>query len=101
MQAVSLDEEHTKMLLQVHADAETRPYAPPMSEWSTTNGLLATLIDEVRGLRYITLAVNSSQKPKPPMPYPRPQTAMDKVRRQEREAKHRSLVNRVLPHKTK
>lgn len=100
MQAVSLDEEHTKMMLEAAEGMEQKPYAPPMSQWSLTAGLLATLIDEVRGLRFITQAVNSKQKPRPPMPYPRPQTAMDRVRRQEREARHRSLVARVLPHKS-
>lgn len=101
MQAVSLDEEHTKMMLKATEGMKDRPYTPPMSQWSMTAGLLATLIDEVRGLRYITLAVNSTQKPQPPKLYPRPQTAMDKVHREEREARHRTLVARVLPHKTK
>ncbi len=100
MQAVSLDEEHTRALITATEGKDREPYAPPMSAWSTEAGLLASLVDEVRGLRFITLAVNSKQKPQPPMPYPRPRTAMDKVRLQERENRHRSLVARVLPHKT-
>jgi hypothetical protein len=79
---------------------ESKPYAPPMATWSATAGLLATLIDEVRGLRYITLAVNSKQKPSPPVPYPRPRTALEKVRNTEREARHKALVKRMLPHKS-
>lgn len=101
MQEVSTDETHARMLIKMTEGQETKPYAPPMSTWSTEAGLIATLIDEVRALRHITLAVNSKQKPSPPSLYPRPQTALEKVRLMERESKHRSLVARVLPHKSK
>jgi hypothetical protein len=97
---VALDEEHARMLDQAMSGEERQPYAPPMSTWTSESALLATLIDEVRGLRFITLAVNSAQKPQPPMPYPRPRTALDRIRRQERESRHRSLVARMLPHKS-
>jgi hypothetical protein len=101
MEAVSLDEEHARAMVKMSEGMDKKPYAPPMSQWSMTANLLAVLIDEVRALRHITLAVNSKQKPQPPNLYPRPQTAFDKVRLQEREAKHRALVARMLPHKSK
>lgn len=98
---MSLDEEHAKHLLAATKNQEKQPYAPPMATWSAEAALMATLIDEMRGLRYIMLAVNSKQKPSPPVPYPRPRTALDKVRHQEREARHKTLVSRMLPHKSK
>jgi hypothetical protein len=98
MQAVSLDEEHTEMLIKASEgkDHKAQPYAPPMATWSAEASMIATLTDEVRALRYITLAVNSKQKPSPPVPVARPRTAMDKVRQRAREERHRSLVSRVL-----
>jgi hypothetical protein len=107
MQALSTDEEHARMVIKAQEKArrdgieEKKPSGPPLSTWSPEVAMLANVADELRALRYLTTAVNSKNKPNPPMPYARPITAFDRVRNQEREAAHRALVARVLPHKAK
>lgn len=78
---------------------ETKNPGPSMATWSAEVDMLASIADEIRALRYVTTAVNSKNKPAPPVPYARPQTAFERIRRQNREAAHKSLVARVLPHK--
>lgn len=91
-------------MLQSARDASgegSEPYAPPMSMWSMEADLLATLIDEVRALKHLTVAVNSpkGKQPNPPKPFPRPRTVMASARVASRAARHRALAARVLPHK--
>lgn len=99
MQAVSLDKEHAEMLLRAQEGQEKKAWNPPMATWSPEAAVLADVVDAVRGLTHVTLAVNSKSKPNPPMPYARPRTAIEQVRYESRSAKHKALVARMLPHK--
>ncbi len=102
MQLLVNDEEHARMVLEASAGQESKaPSGPPMATWSAEVEALTNIADEVRALRYVTTAVNSKNKPKPPVPYARPKTAFERVRNQQREQRHRELVARVLPHKRK
>lgn len=107
-QAVANDEEHARMLLEAQEARQSEDgksdekWSPPSSTWSTEAGVLADLIDEVKLLRSTLIQVNSSGKSQPPKlePYPRPRTALDKLRRrrarEQRQAAHEALVARVL-----
>lgn len=88
------------MLIEARKGVEQEPYHPPMATWSAEVGILATVVDELRALRYITQAVNSTSKPNAPVPYTRPKSVMEKVSARRRQQSHESLVARVLPHKT-
>jgi len=104
-QAVADDEEHTRLMLEARerAGKSDEPHFPPMSQWSQEAGILADLVDEIRGLRYVTIAANSGgSKPPPPVRYARPQTAADRIRADMRREKHEALANRILSrrHKT-
>jgi hypothetical protein len=103
-QAVASDEEHTRMMLeaQQRAGGEKGEYHPPLAQWSQEAGMLADLIDEVRALRYITTlaAGDGNNRPKPPVPYTRPENAAAKIKEDMRRERHEALVARMLPNRT-
>lgn len=70
-----------------------------MSEYSPEFEMLANLYDRLGDLIQATIAAQGGKPPKV-KPYPRPSTALDRVRERRRYDKHRRLVARVLPHKT-
>lgn len=74
--------------------------APALKDWTQEAAILADLVDAVRQLTDYTVAVNSKKGAgKRSDPYPRPRTALEKVRRQVRGEQHETLVSRMLPHK--
>lgn len=69
-----------------------------MADWSPELEMLTNLYDRMGEQIAVTVAV-AGGKPKKVTPAPRPTTALERERRQRRDAKHRSVVSRMLPHK--
>lgn len=107
--AVANDEEHARLIADAMAAAKSRgeeqeDTGPALTAWTPEVAALTRLIDEVKNLRYTTLAVHAGKKAgDPPKPERRPITALEKATRaaefRRRKAAHESLVARVLPHK--
>lgn len=57
------------------------PYSDTRAAWSMESHLLASLIEQVEWLAWLTAAVNSKKKPKKPKPFPRPG---DKAKKQKK-----------------
>jgi hypothetical protein len=82
-------------------DDDSEPYDPADGHWSHTDMLLATLIDEMRKLQYITIRANST-KGKPPLPDPvrRPGHGKKPVkarRKKELRPEHRMAIDPRSP----
>ncbi len=67
-----------------------------MRDWTFERELLSVLIDEVRSM-HATLYSANGGKNFPFKPMPRPVTALDRVARRERLARHEDRVRLVLP----
>jgi hypothetical protein len=78
-------------------DGKSKKSRRRMSEWSAEAELLSTVADRIAELIQATVASRGA-KPGTFAAAPRPETALDRVREQERIRKHRALVARVLPH---
>jgi hypothetical protein len=109
-EAVSQDPEHAKLLAKALAerDGEDGPSDknPPLRTWTPEVRLLTDIFDAIRQLQHTIVAV---QVPKgkagnPPEPSPRPKTILAEETRkaeyQRRLGVHKSLVARLLPHKS-
>lgn len=71
-----------------------------MRGWTYDRELLTLLVDEIRSLHSTLVAVNSRKgKGFPVKPMPRPVTALDRVARRSRLARHEDLVARVMSHR--
>lgn len=110
--AVSNDEEHAEMLVKAQqaqgADASAPPVitGPPLHTWTPERAALASVEDAVNRVAHALIVVNSDPKkgkPEPPKPVQRPSTAIEKARKRadfhRRNAKHKQLAARLLPHK--
>lgn len=93
MAAIADDEEVAGRILDSPAPARK---APPLTDFDPTVRVLADLVDQVGGLIDATYAAASGKKPKPRKPYPRPRTAVDRLRERRRWDRHRSLTDRLL-----
>lgn len=91
-EALSQDEELAEQL----ADRPESDRKERVSEWSPLRAELVAIVERLESLQ-ATIIATSGGKPSRPKPRPRPETALDRVRRQQRYAKHRSLVDRLLP----
>lgn len=67
---------------------------PPLTTWTPEVNMLASVID-----RLSTLIEIQKSKPGQVVQYPRPQTALDKVRFRRAQQKHEAIVAQVLPPK--
>lgn len=70
-----------------------------MRDWTYERELLTLLIEEIRSL-HSTLVSAHGGKGFKVNPLPRPVTAVDRLRRRERWARHDDLVRKVLPQNT-
>jgi hypothetical protein len=66
-----------------------------MAEYSPELEMLTNVFDRLGDLIQATIAAQGGKAPKV-KPYPRPKTALDRVKEQRRLAKHRRIVARVL-----
>ena len=65
------------------SDVPRGKWRPSVAEWGVIEELLANLLDETARLNTNFVTVNSKKghKPKAPKPYPRPETALERVKR--------------------
>lgn len=96
LEAVVMDERVALAMLRAD-NGRDKKSKRRMSEWSVEAELLSTVADRVAELIQATFAARGA-KPGSFSAAPRPETALEKVRDQERIRKHRVLVARVLPH---
>jgi hypothetical protein len=91
--AVAEDEELAEELA---GQADTAPRPPRLAEFGPDIQVLAEIRDLLASLIGVQIA-RAGKTPKKVKPYPRPESAMDRVRRRQRYSAHRDLVARVLP----
>jgi hypothetical protein len=75
--------------------ARRRTGDPRKAQWSTIEGFLATLIDEVRYGNWLYAQVHSKNKVKPPTPIPRPGVQSGRRRREMTAAELKELDPRL------
>lgn len=75
-------------------------YRPHMATWTQEASMLAVVVDKLTSLERTLMAVNGNNAGSF-VPYPRPKTAIDKVREDRRQTQHQRLVAMLLPHKRK
>lgn len=93
-EAMADDEE-----LAEHMLASEPAEKPPVRRWSEYGiqvELLAGIYDRLAEVPNAIAAANGA-KPRKVKPYPRPVTAMERVRERRAKRKHRSVVARMLP----
>lgn len=101
---VSQDIEHAMMMLRAQDAAKRRGESvverkgPSLRTWSPEVDRLTRIIEELKMLQSLTVAVGSGSKPKKVKPEPRPQTAMETARLRLRNERHAILRARMLPH---
>jgi hypothetical protein len=76
----------------------SKTYSPSMQTWTQESSMLATVIDKLSLVERAVMGTNGG-KPSPFVPYPRPKTAIDKVRAERRESQHKRIVSMLLPSK--
>jgi hypothetical protein len=76
-------------------------WRPAIAEWDTLHELVATLVDEVARLNTNFISVNSKKghRPKPPKPYVRPQSALDRAKKKWGAEDVLGIVGAVTPHR--
>jgi hypothetical protein len=95
-QAVSLDPEHARLIAEAQESGKVKSSpAPPMATWSPETERLTAIIDLLKHLIYLTSAVNGG-KGKSPDPELRPESAMTKIKAEQRQKRHEALAARVL-----
>lgn len=103
---MSKDEEYIQA--QIDAAGNTaelagngKPQHPPLTQWSQPAELLASLVEEVRALKVVTISANSKKGSKKPewRPVLRPIGAMAELLKRKRYANHFALRARLLPKK--
>ena len=95
-EAVANDEDVART---VYAESDTRQAGKPvrrMSEYSALVESMDNIYDRLGELIGVTIASRGARPGRIP-PAPRPVTAMDRVRAEQRGAKHREIVRRVKP----
>lgn len=93
------DEEYMEMVVRSQK-GDTGPGRPSMADWSTTNSLLATLIDAVNRNTAVQQGIANPKGPKPRVePTLRPETVAEKVQHRINKAKHEEMVGLLLPSK--
>jgi hypothetical protein len=95
IETLSEDEEIAEEYLSRPESASTRNPGPRISEWSPELERLTDLVDR---MGEVMIAVVASQGGKAPKirPFPRPRTAIDRVRERKRYEKHKRTVARVI-----
>lgn len=96
-EAISQDETITRMMLANSSEDKKKSAAPRLSTFSPEVQILADLVDTVASVRAAVIA-SQGGKPGKAKPYPRPETARDRVKSSMRREDHERLRARVLPH---
>lgn len=90
--AVAEDEEYAEMVV----DLPDENPAPRLTEFGPEVRALAMIVDKLSYLISVQYQ-RSSQRPPRMEPYPRPVTAIDRIRRRRKIQQHESLKARLLP----
>lgn len=96
MQEAMADDEALAEHMLAGAPPTEKPPARRWSEYGIQVELLAGIYDRLAEVPNAIAAANGA-KPRKIKPYPRPVTAMERVRDRRAKQKHRSLVSRLLP----
>lgn len=94
--ALAQDEELAGELVESGDEQAVKPRPPDLTEWGPDVQVLAEVRDLLASLLAVTVKANGGKPPKP-TPYPRPETALQRVKQRVRFARHSELVRRVLP----
>lgn len=91
------DEEHMEAIIRA-TKGESGSGAPSMAEFGQLESMMAVLIDSVNRLTATTTAIANPKGAKPRVqPYPRPETAADKIKNRILKENHESMVAMLLP----
>lgn len=95
---MSNDVEYLRVAMASGQKKASGPSGPRLSEWTEEVSLLASLVDEVRGLTLVTVKAASQGKSggSHVEQVPRPKTAMDQLSLEQRLARYHRLTDRVL-----
>jgi hypothetical protein len=91
--AIADDEELAVQMLDKDAPSTS---TPRLAEFSPEVQVLAEVRDLLASLIGVQIA-RAGKKPKKIKPYPRPVSAIERVRKRQQYATHRSVVDRMLP----
>lgn len=94
--AVADDEDLAREILDGGEGGDQAPRPPRLSEFGPEVQALAEIRDVLASLLAVTVKANGG-KPSKAKPYPRPVTALQRVKRRARMVAHSDLVRRVLP----
>lgn len=105
--AIANDEEHAQMLADAglldKKEGSGEEWAPAMQTYTAEAELLVLVINELKSLRHVMVALKSQSPPAEPKWVKGPRTAIDRISathyRERRQASHQKLVARMLPHK--
>jgi hypothetical protein len=102
--ALSMDEDHAKMVIEAEEAARKRgempdKKSPSVATWSPEVGVLTSILDALRENTYVTKAVATDKGGgRPPKPAPRPTSVTESVRFKMKQKAHDILKRRMLPH---
>lgn len=103
--ALHNDDERAQFLLDaglLNEDDSSAPYHPPLESWTQEAELLAAIVDLLQYQRADTGSINSkNHKWKKPKPTPRPESAVERVRRRNERQQHNDIAARVLGNRKK
>ncbi|TDD97646.1 hypothetical protein [Actinomadura rubrisoli] len=91
--ALAEDEDLAKELLD---EPDRAPSPPRLTEFGPEVQALAEVRDLLASVLAVLVKANGG-KPQKPKPYPRPVTALQKLKRRMRYSRHLDVVRRVLP----
>lgn len=94
--AVAEDEDLAREMLD---QPEPPARAPRLTEFGPDVRVLAEIRDLQASILAVLIKANGG-KPQKTKPYPRPVTAMQKLRQKIRYSRHKDLVRRVLPNRS-
>lgn len=96
---VTQDEEHMEAILS-SKQGQAGEYKPSMSDWGQLENMMATLIDAVnRNTETVHATAQGKKKPLRIPNYPRPATALDRVKNKMQKRQHEEMVALLLPTK--
>jgi hypothetical protein len=96
--ALHRDEQRAEDILHnEHQAVDTRTYRPPLETWTQEAELLALIADLLAYQRADFAQVNSkSRRWRAPQPVPRPETALERLKRRKDRQQHDGIVRSML-----
>lgn len=91
--AIADDEELAARMLDEDTPSSS---TPRLAEFSPEVQVMAEVRDLLASLIGVQIA-RAGKKPKKIKPYPRPESALERIRRRQQYANHRTIVGRLIP----